>query len=67
MEEYGVIYSKNGGKTWKNAIEGNKTLVSLREAYAIAHIYKIIGCKYQIWADMFTEERELISESQEAE
>lgn len=67
MIEYSVIYSKDGGKTWKNAIEGNKTLASLREAYAIAHIYKAIGCQYQVWADMFTEERELISASQEAE
>lgn len=64
--EYSVIYSKDGGKTWKNAIEGNKTLISLREAYAIAQIYKAIGCKYQVWVGMFTKEPELISESQEA-
>ena len=65
MIEYSVIYSKDGGRIWKNAIKGRKTLESHREAYAIAHIYKSIGCKIQIWADLFTEEPELILESQE--
>ena len=62
MIEYSVIYSKDGGNTWKDAIEGGKTLASLREAYTIAHIYEAIGCKYQIWADMLKEESELIIE-----